>query len=148
VVAVTPVLQELIDAYDATVAAILADPRVASQPGHELVLAYLSLFPEDSSFASGTLEFWASEGELGRFYQPGPRGEMYASAVGSVVPDSADQVTFTVCTVKSIVIVDSSGSELSAEGGVTAGSVIAIRSEGVWHLRDLTRTSAEGCPNP
>lgn len=144
----TPVLQELVDTYDNSVEAILADPRVAENRDHELVLAYLGLFPEGSSFASGTLDFWASEGAAGRFYRPGPRGEMYVSTVQSVQPDSADQVTFVVCTLKSIVIVDGSGAELSAEGGVTAGSVVAIRADGVWRLRDLTRTSAEPCPDP
>jgi len=73
---------------------------------------------------------------------------MYVSTVQAVDPDSEDEVTFVACTTKSIVVVDASGAQLSAEGGITAGSIIAVRVDGVWRLRDLTRTSAEMCPSP
>lgn len=146
--AVTPVLQSLVDRHDAAVAAVLADPRVASQRENALVTEYLRLFVVDASFPTTVLEFWASEGAQGRFYRPGPRGQMYVSTVQSVTSDSPDQVTFVVCTLKSIVIVDSSGAELSAEGGQTAGSVVALRVDGVWLLRDLTRIAPDTCPDP
>lgn len=145
--AVEPVLESLIDRYDTTVAAILADPRVAADRGHEAVTAYLGLFTPESTFPQTALQFWADEGGQGRFYRPGPRGQMYESTVQSLRADSPDQVTFLVCSLKSVVIVDGSGNELSAEGGQTAGSVVAVRVDGRWLLRDLTRTSATDCPD-
>lgn len=148
VAAVTPVLQSLVDRYDASVAAVLADPSVASEPANALVNAYLELFVPGAPFPATVVGFWAGEGEQGRFYRPGPRGQMYVSTVQSVQSDSADQVTFIVCTLKSIVIVDASGAELSAEGGQTAGSVVALRVDGIWLLRDLTRIAPEVCPDP
>ena len=147
-VAVQPVLESLIDRYDLAVAAILADPRVGADSGHQAVVAYLDLFAPDSTYPQTALRFWTDEGTQGRFYRPGPRGRMYESTVQSVQDDSSDQVTFLVCSMKSIVIVDASGNELSAEGGTSAGSVVAVRVEGTWLLRDLTRTSAADCPGP
>lgn len=147
-VAVQPVLESLIDRYDTAVAAILADPRVAADSGHDLVVAYRDLFTPESTFPQTALRFWTDEGAQGRFYRPGPRGQMYESTVQSLRADSPDQVTFLVCSLKSIVIVDGAGNELSAEGGQAAGSVVAVRVDGTWVLRDLTRTSAADCPDP
>ena len=143
--AVRPYLESLVDRYDAAVAAILADPRVAADRDHEAVAGYLRLFTPSSSFPDTALQFWADEGSQGRFYRAGPRGQMYESSVQSIEVDSPDQVTFEVCSQKSIVIVDEEGNQLSAEGGSTSGSVVAVRVEGSWLLRDLTRTTSGDC---
>ncbi len=147
-VAVQTILESLIDRYDLAVSAILADPRVAADSGHQAVVAYLDLFAPDSTFPETALQFWAGEGTQGHFYRPGPRGQMYVSTVQSVQVDSPNQATFLVCSLKSMVIVDGSGNELSAEGGQSAGSVVAVRVSGTWLLRDLTRSSAADCPDP
>lgn len=146
--AVLPVLERVIDAYDDAVSAILADPRVAGDSSSPQVAAYLALFPDESTFAAGTLEFWASEAAADRYYRPGPLGQMYESNVQSITAASADEVTFTVCTRKSVVVVDGSGAVVSAEGGVQAGSIVAVRIDGAWRLRDLTRTPPDLCPDP
>jgi len=148
IAAVTPVLQALINRYDAAVAAILVDPRVAVDRSNPPVRAYLELLTSASGLADTALEFWISEGAQGRFYRAGPRGQMYASTIQSVAADSPDQATFVVCSLRSISIVDASGVELSAEGGQSAGSVVAVRSDGAWLIRDLTRTSPATCPAP
>lgn len=140
-------LESLIDRYDLAVATILSDPRVASDRGSEAVLAYVGLFTSDSNFPETALEFWESEGEAGHFYRPGPRGEMFISTVQSVDVLSPVQATFEVCSLKSIVIVDERGDEVSAEGGQTAGSGVAVLSDGHWLLRDLTRTAGDNCPD-
>ncbi len=146
--AVTPVLQSLIGRYDAAVAAILADPRVASDRENEAVLAYLALFTANSSFADGALRNWVREGENGRFYRPGPRGQLTKSTVTGVTDASADEATFSICAQNSIEITDSSGTVLESQGGQTAASVVAVRVAGVWLLRDLTAASAASCPQP
>lgn len=146
--AVRPFLESLTDRYDAAVEGILADPRVAGDRSHPAVSAYTSLFSPASAFPETALQFWSDEGALGHFYRPGPRGRMFDSTVMSVQVDSPDQVTFTVCTMKSIVIVDEAGSQVSSEGGVTSGSVVAIRVDGAWLVRDLTRTTSNDCPEP
>lgn len=143
--AVRPYLESLIDRYDVAVAAILADPRVAADRDHESVTEYLDLFTPSSSFPDTALQFWADEGSQGRFYRAGPRGQMYESSVQSIEVGSPDQVTFVVCSQKSIVIVDDEGNELSAEGGSSSGSVVAVRVDGSWRLRDLTRTTSSSC---
>lgn len=144
--AVRPVLQELLGRYDAAVAAILADPRVASDPTNAEVKAYLALFTENSTFADGALANWARDGEAGRFYRPGPRGELTNSTVTEVTPTSEDEASFTVCAVNSMEITDSAGNVIESVGGQTAATVVAVRVEGVWQLRDLTEASATGCP--
>jgi hypothetical protein len=145
--AVTPILESLVDNYDTAVAAILVDSRVASNTGDAAVLAYLRLFTPSNDFPQTALQFWADEGSQGHFYRPGPRGRMYESTVQSVQADSPEQVTFVVCSLKSIVIVDEAGTELSSEGGQSAGSVVAVRVDGTWLLRDLSRTSPASCPD-
>lgn len=145
--AVTPILESLIDRYDMAVAAILADPRVAATADHEAVLAYMRLFTPGNDFAQTALQFWVDEGKQGHFYRPGPRGRMYESTVQSIHADSPEQVTFVVCSLKSIVVVDESGTELSAEGGRSAGSVVAVRVDGTWLFRDLSRTAPATCPD-
>lgn len=143
---VTPVLQSLIARYDAAVAAILTDPRVASDRENEAVLAYLALFTANSPFADGALRNWVREGESGRFYRPGPRGQLTQSTVTGVADASTDEATFTICAQNSIEITDSSGTVLESQGGQTAASVVAVRVAGVWLLRDLTAASAASCP--
>ena len=148
VVAVTAALQELIDNYDDVVQGILADPRVAADGEHELVAAYLALFPPGNTFASETLEFWASEGAEGRFYRPGPRGEMFVSEVQSVDLGSGSEAVGRVCTAVSVLVVDSAGNPLESHGGVNGGEVVAVRRDGAWLLRDLTEAPPDGCPPP
>lgn len=140
--------QRLIDSYDDVAAAILADPKVASDSNHKLVAAYLALFTPDNAFAAGTLDFWASEGAAGRFYRPGPRGEMYVSTVQSVELRSETEAVARVCTVSSVGVVDSAGNPLESEGGVSGGQVVAVRVGGTWLLRDLTESPSDGCPQP
>lgn len=146
--AVTPVLQALIGRYDAAVAAILADPRVAADQGNEVVRAYLALFTANSSFADGALRNWVREGENGRFYRPGPRGQLTQSTVTGVTDASEDEATFTICAQNSIEITDSSGTVHESQGGQTAASIVAVRVEGSWLLRDLTAASTTSCPPP
>jgi hypothetical protein len=146
--AVTPVLQALIGRYDAAVAAILADPRVAADRDSEAVVAYLELFTADSSFANGALRSWATEGENGRFYRPGPRGQLTQSTVTGLTDASADEATFTICAQNSIEITDEAGTVLESQGGQTAASVVAIRVDGSWVLRDLTEAPVAACPQP
>lgn len=144
--AVTPVLQALIGRYDAAVAAILADPRVAADREHEAVREYLGLFTANSSFADGALRSWAAEGENGRFYRPGPRGQLTQSTVTGLTDASADEATFTICAQNSIEITDEAGTVLESQGGQTAASVVAVRVSGRWVLRDLTEASVATCP--
>jgi hypothetical protein len=140
------VLQDLMGRYDDAVAAILADPRVASNRESPEVTAYLALFTDGSSFADGALTNWAREGEAGRFYRPGPAGKLTSSTVMSVTPDSGDEATFAVCAQNSIEITDADGNVLESQGGQTAASVVALRVDGTWLLRDLTQASASECP--
>lgn len=146
--AVAPVLQALIGRYDAAVAAILADPRVAADRENEVVRAYLALFTANSSFADGALRNWVREGEDGRFYRPGPRGQLTKSTVTGVTDASTDEATFSICAQNSIEITDSSGTVLESQGGQTAASIVAVRVEGAWLLRDLTAASTASCPPP
>lgn len=146
--AVQPILQSLINRYDTAVAAILADPRVASNSEHEAVVSYLQLFTPGNTFTEGALAFWTREGESGRFYRAGPRGQLTKSTVMAVTSSSADEVTFTICALNSIEITDASGAVIESQGGQTAASVVAVRVDGTWLLRDLTQVPATGCPEP
>ena len=143
-----PIVEQLIDSYDAVVAEILADPSVASDPGNELVRRYLGLFPQDSTFANGALGFWASEAAAGRFYRPGPRGVMYDSTVQSVELRGEAEAVAKVCTVTSIQIVDSAGAALESQGGVNGGEVVLVQVGDDWLLRDLTEAPPDDCPRP
>lgn len=144
--AVTPVLQDLMSRYDAAVATILADPRVASDPTNTEVQAYLALFTDNSTFADGALANWAREGEQGRFYRPGPGGQLTRSTVITVTPAGDDEATFTICAENSMEITDSEGNVVESFGGQTAASVVAVRADGVWRIRDLTEAATSGCP--
>lgn len=144
--AVTPVLQGVISRYDAAVAAILADPRVASNPSSSEVQAYLRLFTENSSFADGALANWVREGEAGRFYRPGPRGQLTASTVTEVTPADADEARFSICAENSMEITDAAGNVVESFGGRTAASVVAVRVDGIWRIRELTEAPSTGCP--
>lgn len=144
--AVTSVLQDLMGRYDAAVAAILADPRVASNPTSTEVEAYLALFTDNSTFADGALANWAREGEQGRFYRPGPGGQLTRSTLITVTPADDDEATFTICAENSMEITDSEGNVVESFGGQTAASVVAVRADGVWRIRDLTEAATSGCP--
>ena len=143
-----PIVEQLVDSYDAVVAEILADPNVASDPGNELVRRYLGLFPQDSTFANGALGFWTSEAAAGRFYRPGPRGVMYDSTVQTVELRGEAEAVAKVCTVTSIQIVDGTGAALESQGGVSGGEVVVVRVDDDWLLRDLTEAPPDDCPRP
>ena len=146
--ALRPIVEQLVDSYDAVVAEILADPNVASAPENALVRRYLALFPPDSAFAAGALEFWADEAAAGRFYRPGPRGVMYESTVQSVELRGESEAVAKVCTTSSIQIVDASGNPLESQGGVNGGEIVVVQVGDQWLLRDLTRVPADDCPRP
>lgn len=146
--AVTPLMIDLLARYDTAVSAILADPRVAADPAHELVVAYLALFTTDNEFARDVLAFWAAEGEAGRFYRPGPSGVMLATIVESVDPVSADELSVSVCIENSAEVVDSTGGPIEAQAGRSPGSVTAVRVDGVWLLQDLTQGPGGECSVP
>ena len=148
IAALTPALQNLIDRYDAAVRDILRDPTVAADRASQPVRDYLRLFPSDSAFAEGALQFWVQEGERGRFYRAGPRGQLTESTVAGVSPASPDEATFTICALNSIEITDGAGAVIESQGGQSAASVTAIRVNGVWILRDLTQAPATNCPDP
>jgi hypothetical protein len=140
--------QALIDRYDAVVAAILADPRVAADSSNPKVVAFLALFPPNSSFTATTLKFWEDEGAQGRFYRAGPGGAISKSTVKNVTAISTTEASFDVCVVKSTTIVDAAGNLLESSGGRAAGTIVAVNVDGNWLIRDLTRTSPEACPKP
>lgn len=146
--ALKPLVEQLVDSYDAVVAEILADPNVASAPENALVRRYLALFPPDSAFAAGALEFWADDAAAGRFYRPGPRGVMYESTVQSVELRGESEAVAKVCTTSSIQIVDASGNPLESQGGVNGGEIVVVRVGDNWLLRDFTRVPADDCPRP
>lgn len=146
--AVTPVLQELMSRYDDAVTAILADPRVAANRSSTEVAAYLALFTEDSAFADGALASWAREGEQGRFYRPGAGGQLTTSTVGEVTPASADEASFAVCARNSMEVTDAAGNIVESIGGQSAATVVAVRLDGAWRIRDLTERATSDCPAP
>ena len=146
--AVEPILQSLIDRYDKAVAAILVDPRVAANRENEAVASYLRLFTPGSTFAGGALGFWTREGASGRFYRAGPGGQLTKSTVMALTSSSTDEVTFKICALNSIEITDAAGAVIESQGGQTAASVVAVRVDGAWLLRDLTQAPATGCPQP
>ena len=140
--------QRLLDRYDAVVADILTDPRVASDPVNPKVAAYLALFPKDSMFAANTVQVWAGEGTKGRFYKPGPGGAIVKSTLRQVTAQTADEATFAVCTKRSVQVVDAAGLPIEAVGGVTDGEVVAVKVVDTWLLQDLTQLATTVCPKP
>lgn len=146
--AVTPILVELLRRYDATVSAILADPRVASDHANDDVVNYLALFTPGNEFAQDVLAFWAAEGEGGRFYRPGPSRVMLSTVVESVTPVSADEVTVIVCNHDSFEIVDATGVVVESSAGRVPGTVTAVRVHGEWLLQDLTQGPEAECAPP
>lgn len=141
-----PTMEDLIDRYDASVASILESPSVAADPAHPATSTYLALFPSASDFPQSALDFWASEGEQGHSYRPGPRGRMYDSTVQRVDRLADDRASLFVCTARSLEVVDASGSVVSAEGGTTAGDVVVVRQGDQWLIQDLTRAAPDSCP--
>jgi hypothetical protein len=142
------VAQQLLDRYDAAATAILIDPRIASDAANPKVAAYLALFPADSKFAKGTVEFWAQEGAQGRFYKPGTNGKLFVSTLNKVLAQSATEATVFVCTVQTITVVSETGTVLESTGGVVGGEVVMVKPGEQWLLRDLTRKPAGDCPKP
>lgn len=139
-------VEELIALYNEVVAQILADPSVASDLEHPSVVSYLELFSPDNQFPVDTLGFWA--GQAGRFYRVGPRGVMYESSIVDFELREDGTAVAQVCTFASAEVVDGSGNPIEAIGGVNGGEVVAVMSDAGWRLRDLTRTSADRCPDP
>jgi hypothetical protein len=149
--AATPIevaAQQLLDRYDAAATAILVDPRVASDSANPKVLAYLALFPADSKFAKGTVDFWAQEGAQGRFYKPGTNGKLFVTTLKKVLAQSATEASVSVCTVDTITIVSETGTVLESSGGISGGEVVMVKSGDQWLLRDLSQTPAGHCPKP
>ncbi len=140
--------QDLINRHDKAVTDVLADPTVATDPASPKIVAFLSLFPKDSTFAAGSLKFWADEAAKGRAYRPNKVTTLSTSTVQEVTASSATEATFTVCSVNSYSVIDTSGNVIEADAGVTGGKVVAVNVEGRWLLRDLTQAPGDKCPKP
>lgn len=145
---VRPIFDALMDRYDNVVAAVLADPRVASDPNDARVRAFVELFPPGSTFAQGSVDNWVQLGQQGRVYVPGPRGRLQQTSVVMITPRGADEASFTVCSLLSMVVKDASGATVESQGGNRPGVVVAVRVDGRWLLRDLTLTTGQDCPRP
>ena len=134
------------DKYDVAVAAILADPRVASDASDGRVANYLSAFTPNNPFPLDALAAWAQDGLEGRFYRPGPQGTLTRSTVVAVEPPAGSEIAFEVCTINSLLIVNASGTAIGSQGGAASGQAVARQVGGHWRLEDLTQSPATTCP--
>ena len=141
-------IQLLLDRYDELTAAILVDPRVAGDPSNATVVAFLDLFEPGSTFAGGTIKFWADEGAKGRFYKAGPSGRMFKSTVLTLTANDDTLATAFVCTVQSVSVVSQSGTVLESLGGVNGAEAIVTKVGGGWRIRSLTVKPPGDCPKP
>ena len=122
--------QDLMTRHDRAVTDVLADPRVASDPTNPKVVAFLLLFPPNSAFIAGSLKNWIAEGDKGRFYKPNKGMTISTTTVQTVTASTATEATFTVCSVNSYSVVDSAGTMIESDAGVTGGTVTAVNVEG------------------
>lgn len=144
----TAVFQDLINRHDRAVTEVLANPSVAADLANQKIVAFLDLFPKDSTFAAGSLKFWTDQAAKGRAYQPNKGTTLSNSTVKEVTASSPTEATFTVCSVNSYSVVDANGTVIEAEAGVTGGTIVAVNVEGRWLLRDLTQSPGDQCPKP
>jgi hypothetical protein len=136
---VEPYVAELLVRYDEVTNQIVADPGVATDPDHPLVVEYRSLV-EPGSVADGAVEVWAGNAGRGvsiRAYDD--TAPAYVTALdGEVVTVSADEVTFPTCERANYRKFDAQGRETEfVTGQFTPGTGTAVRVDGEWLLRRM-----------
>lgn len=147
---VEPYIAELLVRYDDVTGQIVADPGVANDRSHPLVVEYLELV-EPGDFADGALQRWVANAAEGVSIRPyDSESPVVATQLdGPIEAVSADEVTFPTCEHQSYRKYDAQGREtefLTRES--VPGRGTAVRVNGRWRLRRLDiATNLVGCRN-
>lgn len=153
--AVRPYIEDLLESWDGSMTAILADPRpVADDADHQLRADLAEAFTDDSPYVEdlgSLLEGYIAQ-DTG--IRPGPGGTVQQTALlhFTETPDD-EHLSFVFCSFNDGVDYSlETGVELSPSVGVRQGAGEAVRVDGEWRLHRLQRLSFEekpaGTPNP
>ena len=145
---VEPYIAELLVRYDEVTNEIVADPTVATDPNHPLVVEYRSLV-EPGSVAEGAIQVWVDNATRGVSIRPyDDTAPAYDTSLdGAIETVSADEVTFPTCELSNYRKYNAQGRETEfLTGQAVPGAGTAVRVDGEWRLRRMDIASnLAGC---
>lgn len=146
---VTGDVEALLAEYSRTVNGIIADPAVARDPSHPLVVAYVDLFEADSQLAAEALAGWEQQAAGGVTIEPvnDEHPALVSRLDGPVEITSPDEVHFPTCDEHRYIQYDAEGAvDDLVEETLQHGEGVAVRVDGGWRLRDLRNlVDGQGC---
>lgn len=145
-------IEDLLDDYNRTVNAIIADPAVANDEGASLVQSYLALFEPGSDIPRDALDGWRQQAADGIAIEPVNDAHPAISSHldGAVALDSPDEARFPTCDALRYKQIDATGQITDlVENQLQHGEGVAVLIDGEWLLRDLRiLADGQGCKNP
>lgn len=137
---VAPDIEELLDRYGSVVNRIIAEPSVAKDPDHPLMVDFAELFAPGSDQVAHSVAGWTAMSDAGTIIEPisGEHPATVSRLDGSVELTAADEVRFATCEEHRYL-------QLNAQGGVDElvenvlqhGAGVAVRIDDQWRLLEL-----------
>jgi len=146
---VQPLIEDLVDRYDAAVGSFSADPGRAGDPDAPDVVDYRALFEPGTDLVTTSLAGWEADVDAGRHVEPADpaRPAIDTRLDGPLAIVSEEEVVFAVCQAQQYRVVGEDGSVAAEESGTEVrGDWTAVWSEGAWRLSRIELiTAAGGC---
>ena len=103
----------------------------------DLLTRFGRIYTADSPTPAGVVAQLRTLDAEGQHYRPGPSGRLRDVGVYRMTRIDRDEVTFRVCAVEDVEIVEASGKIVGRRSQVTQGDGWAERSGGVWRFAGI-----------
>lgn len=137
---VEPDIEDLLERYGSVVNRIIAEPSVAKDPDHPLMVDFAELFAPGSDQVAHSVAGWTALSESGTTIEPinGQHPATVSRLDGSVELTAADEVRFPTCEEHRYLQLNARGEvDELVENVLQHGAGVAVRIDGQWRLLEL-----------
>jgi hypothetical protein len=132
-----PVVESLVIEATGLADQLFEDPSVVEDGHAKLLDRFHDVYTADSPTPAGVEAQLRKLNAQGRRYRPGPSGRLRDVGVYRMTASGADQVSFRVCAIEDMEIVNAAGKVIGRRSQVTQGDGWAERTGGIWHFAGI-----------
>ena len=132
-----PVVENLVIEATGLADRLFEDPSVVEDGDARLLARFHDVYTADSPTPAGVEVQLRKLNARGQRYRPGPSGRLRDVGVYRMTAAGADQVSFRVCAVEDMEVVDAAGKVVGRRSQVTQGDGWAERKGGIWRFAGI-----------
>lgn len=132
-----PVVEDLVIEATDLANRLFQNPSVVDDRHGDLLTRFGEIYTPDSPTPAGVVAQLEDLNARGRHYRAGPSGRLRDVGVYRMTRIDGDQVTFRVCAVEDVEIVEAGGKVVGRRSQVTQGDGWAERTGGVWRFAGI-----------